>query len=67
MAGTSHSGYGGFVARLDVAERGFGVRPNLPSCDMPAYSRIPTDKVYRAAYAHMVDSGRNSASNFTSH
>jgi len=55
MAGTSHSGYGGFVARLDVAERDFGARPNLPVCDMPAYSRIPTDKVYRAAYAHMVD------------
>ncbi|GAB1265107.1 alpha/beta hydrolase domain-containing protein [Aurantivibrio infirmus] len=54
MAGTSHSGYGGFVARMDIAERDFGARPSLPVCDMPAYSRIPTDKVYRAAYAHMV-------------
>jgi hypothetical protein len=26
----------------------------MPTCDQPAYSRIPTDKVYRAAYTHMV-------------
>lgn len=53
-AGTSHSSYAGFINRLEVAERDFGERPSMPVCDQPAYSRIPTDKVYRAAYQHMV-------------
>lgn len=54
IAGTSHSSYAGFVGRLDVAERDFSELPSMPTCDQPPYSRIPTDKVYRAAYQHMV-------------
>jgi hypothetical protein len=54
MAGTSHSGYAGFLSRMDIAEREFGTKPSMPTCDQPPYSRIPTDKVYRAAYKHLV-------------
>jgi len=54
MAGTSHSGYAGFLSRMDISERDFGTRPSMPVCDQPPYSRIPTDKVYHAAYKHMV-------------
>ncbi len=54
MAGTSHSGYAGFLSRMDIGERDFGTKPAMPSCDETPYSRIPTDKVYRAAYKHMV-------------
>lgn len=54
LAGTSHSSYAGFMGRMDIAEREFGEKPSMPVCDQPPYSRIPTDKVYSAAYKHMV-------------
>lgn len=55
IAGTSHSSYAGFMGRMVVAEREFGQKPAMPTCDRTAYSRIPTSKVYLAVYHHMVN------------
>ena len=55
IAGTSHSSYAGFMGRWDVATREFGAEPQMPTCDRPPYSRIPTSKVYMAVYSHMVN------------
>jgi hypothetical protein len=55
VAGTSHSGYAGFVGRMEVFERDQGSPPVIPTCDRPAYSRIPMPNVMQAAYHHMVN------------
>jgi hypothetical protein len=54
VAGTSHSGYAGFVGRMEVFERDQGSQPVIPTCDRPAYSRVPLQNVMHAAYDHMV-------------
>jgi hypothetical protein len=54
VAGTSHSGYAGFLGRLEVAERDHGAWPGMPSCAQPPYSRVPLQNAMQAAYGHMV-------------
>jgi hypothetical protein len=40
--------------RMDVFARDQGAPAEMPQCDDPAYTRVPTSKPYQAAYAHMV-------------
>jgi hypothetical protein len=54
VAGTSHSGYAGFLGRMEVAERDHGSWPVVPNCAEPAYSRVPLQNAMHAAYGHMV-------------
>lgn len=54
VAGTSHSGYTGFMNRRMEYERDFGQPLEMPTCDRTPYSRIPMPYVMNAAYAHMV-------------
>lgn len=54
VAGTSHSGWIGFLERQAVYERDHGRPLAVPPCDDPAYARIPAEKVYASIHTHMV-------------
>mgnify|MGYP003710394787 CR=1 FL=1 len=54
VAGTSHSGWIGFLERQSVWERDQGRPLPVPPCDKPAYARIPAEKVYASVHHHMV-------------
>lgn len=54
VAGTSHSGWIGFLERQAVWERDHGRPLPVPPCDQPAYARIPAEKVYASIHTHMV-------------
>ena len=54
VAGTSHSGWIGFLERQRAAERDNGAPVAVPDCDDPAYARIPAEKVYASIHTHMV-------------
>jgi len=54
VAGTSHSGWAGFLERQAVLERDFARPVAVPLCDETPYSRIPAEKVYAAVHTHMV-------------
>jgi hypothetical protein len=59
VAGTSHSGWIGFLERQAVWERDHGRPLPVPPCDQPAYARVPAEKVYASIHTHMVRWARN--------
>lgn len=52
IAGTSHSAYAGFSARLVAANRDVGPT-GIPECERNPYSRVPGYQVFNAAYNHL--------------
>lgn len=59
VAGTSHSGWIGFLERQAVYERDHGRPLPIPPCDEPTYSRIPAEKVYASVHHHLVEWARH--------
>ena len=54
VAGTSHSGWIGFLERQAVWERDHGRPLPIPECDDPTYARVPAEKVYASVHHHLV-------------
>jgi hypothetical protein len=58
VAGTSHSGWIGFLERQAVWRRDLGQPLPVPPCDDPAYARVPAEKVYASIHTHMTSWAR---------
>lgn len=54
ITGSSHSSFAGFVERQLYYERDHGQPSAWPDCNSTPYPRVPSHKVYNAAYAAMV-------------
>ncbi|WP_245642518.1 alpha/beta hydrolase domain-containing protein [Nonomuraea candida] len=52
VAGSAHSGWHGYNARLPLLTRDLGAPPTY-TCDRPPFSRVPLHHVLAAAYDHL--------------
>lgn len=53
VAGSAHTGWAGYQARVPLLARDLGAAPTY-TCDRPPFSRVPLHHVLAAAYGHLV-------------